>query len=265
MEIDSLAHYIDLVGAQIEAWRAADAGALLEPVFRGQVDARWELTPALLRKVPWARSVEDRLLSEFQRGALPFLHRPPHGRLQWMALAQHHGLPTRLLDWSESALVALFFALQELELVFGCQQRPAYPEDACVWVLNRNALHARFQLPSHIILLDSAEPAWPASLHALVEGEADGVLVFTPAHISARMPVQKAAFTLFGPRADALEKLRADPQMLRQLVVPRPRVRALRRELEVAGITRATLFPDLDGVASEVWDRELRRRREQGG
>jgi hypothetical protein len=258
--IESLAQYIEFIGAQIASWRAHDGDGILEPVFRGQVDASWELIPGLLRGVPYLKQTEDRLLSEFQRGALPFLQRPPHGRLQWMALAQHHGLPTRLLDWSESALVALFFALQEPEYVYGL--RPVYAEHACVWVLNRNALHARFRLPSHIILLDAAERAWPETLHALVEGAGDGVLVFTPAHISARMPVQKAAFTLFGQRADALEVLRGDPLMLRQLVVPRARVPALRRELEVAGITRATLFPDLDGVACEVWDRELRRRRE---
>lgn len=258
VKIESLAHYVDCVAAQIAAWEEESGDDAIEPVFRGQSDAGWELIPGFLRGGPYSKSTEDRLLSEFQRGARPFLRQPPLGRLQWMALAQHHGLPTRLLDWSESALVALFFALQVKRSTQGAmlQQR----SDACVWMLNRNALHARLRLPKQIILLDAAEREWPDGLVALVEGEGEGVLVFTPAHISSRMPVQKAAFTLFGSAADTLEELRDDVRVLRQLVIPRARVASLRRELEVAGITRSTLFPDLDGVAREVWERELRRR-----
>jgi len=261
--INSLAHYIECVGLQIDAWQKRGE-PILEPVFRGQADATWELVPALLRSAPFSKHTEDRLLSEFQRGARPFLRHPPAGRLQWMALAQHHGLPTRLLDWSESALVALFFALQEHHSPDRLVCAPE-TQDACVWILNRNALHDLLDLPRQIILLDAAERDWPPALQALVEGERDGVLVFTPAHISSRMPVQKAAFTLLGAGALALEALRDDPTVLTQLILPRERVHLLRRELEVAGITRSTLFPDLDGVAGEVWDRELRRRRQLGG
>lgn len=259
--IHSVAQYIDNVGRQIGSWQKQGPSALIEPVFRGQADASWELIPALLRAGPYDKLAEDRLLHEFQRGARPFLLQPPQGRLQWMGLAQHHGLPTRLLDWSESALVALFFALQEHRCKDGAPPT-VHTEDACVWMLNRNLLHARFDLPSQIILVDRVEAAWPPELRALVEGECEGVLVFTPAHVSARMPVQKAAFTLLGCSADTLEAMRGDEQLLRQFVIPRPQVHGLLRELELAGITRSTLFPDLDGVAGEVWDRELRRRRE---
>jgi hypothetical protein len=255
--IRSLAHYVDEVARQLEAWRE-QSGSLLEPVFRGQVDVHWELIPGLLRSGPYSRHTEDRLLHEFQRAARPFLQQPPLGFLQWMALAQHHGLPTRLLDWSESALVALFFALQEHHCFDGTP-RPPHTEDACVWLLNRDVLHARYHLPAQIILVDAAERAWPPQLQALVAGECEGVLVFTPAHVSSRMPVQKAAFTLFGSQADTLEKLRDDALILQQFVIARERVARLRHELEMAGITRSTLFPDLDGVASEVWERELRR------
>lgn len=258
--IESLAHYFACVGTQLESWQTRSR-EVLEPVFRGQASAAWELVPALLRAGPFEKAFEDRLLREFEQRARPFLRQSPHGRLQWMALAQHHGLPTRLLDWSESALVALFFALQEPRV-----EQPHVVEnvgDACVWLLNRTELHARSGLPRHIVLLDAAEREWPEDLVSLVEGERDGVVVFTPAHISARMPVQKAAFTLFGSAPDSLESVRQDEGLLAQLVVPRERARKLRRELAIAGITRATLFPDLDGIACEVWERERTRRQDE--
>jgi hypothetical protein len=256
--IRSLSHYIECVEQQLTAWQAATQGPI-EPVFRGQANADWELVPALLRSGRYARATEDRLLREFQRGARPFLRQPPMGRLQWMALGQHHGLPTRLLDWSESALVALFFAMQEHHQIDG-SPRVECTEDACVWMLNRARLHARYSLPEQVVLIDAAEREWPGDLRALIEAECDGVLVFATAHVSARMPVQKATFTLFGPQANELERLRDDPMLLRQYRIPRRLVPMLSHALELAGITRSTLFPDLDGVAGEVWDRELRRR-----
>jgi hypothetical protein len=261
MLIESLSQYIECTGRQIATWQAHSRD-VLEPVFRGQAAADWELVPALLRNGPFDKSVEDRLLQEFQQRSRPFLRQPPLGRLQWMALAQHHGLPTRLLDWSESSLVALFFALQEHERIDGTR-RPPMRDDACVWLLNRNELHRRAGLPKTIVLLDAAEREWPSELVALVEAERDGVVVFTPAHVSSRMPVQKAAFTLFGNAPHVLEQLRGDRALLAQLVVPRSRARDLRSELAVAGITRSTLFPDLDGIACEVWEREVARRQQR--
>lgn len=260
MEIKSLAHYIECVGAQLATWQA-HSDDVLEPIFRGQAAADWELTPALLRHGPFKKEVEDRLLQEFQQGARPFLEKPPQGRLQWMALAQHHGLPTRLLDWTESALVALFFALHEHEPLD--RRRTTLHDAPCVWMLNRNVLHARVRLPKHIILLDAAERDWPSELLALVEGERDGIVVFTPAHITSRMPAQKAAFTLFGRQADLLEEQRTDRGLLTQLLIPRARTSDLRRELAMVGITRSALFPGLDGIACDVWDGELSRRQQE--
>jgi hypothetical protein len=258
--IESLAHYFACVAKQLESWQA-HSREVLEPVFRGQASVAWELVPALLRAGPFDKTFEDRLLREFEQRARPFLRQSPHGRLQWMALAQHHGLPTRLLDWSESALVALFFALQEPHVDLPHVVHNV--GDGCVWLLNRTELHARSGLPRHIVLLDAAEREWPENLVSLVEGERGGVVVFTPAHISSRMPVQKAAFTLFGSAPESLEALRDDRSLLARLVVPRERARQLQRELTIAGITRATLFPDLDGIACEVWERESTRRQDE--
>jgi len=88
-------------------------------IFRGQSVASWGLVPGLYRERSQnvveqknRSQLEQRLLSQFKREARPYLNIEPVNDWEWLALAQHYGLPTRFLDWTQSPLVALYFALE---------------------------------------------------------------------------------------------------------------------------------------------------------
>src|ERR1035438_72566 len=109
-------------------------------IFRGQMDADWHLQPTIERVVGQnpAMSVnafEDYINNEFRRRARNYLSNAPHdeNRLEWLALMRHYGAPTRLLDWSRSPFVALFFAVADAQ-----SQQPS-----AVWCLDLVALQTR--------------------------------------------------------------------------------------------------------------------------
>jgi hypothetical protein len=192
-------------------------------LFRGHADRAWPLWPSLCRIVPIAdtiRGAEQALIADFKRHAMPYLRRAPRNDWQWLALAQHYGIPTRLLDWSSNPLAALFFAVAE----------PANT-DSVVWCF-------RFRRPSKT---DRVNPFDIAEVH-----------VFRPQHYSSRITNQSGFFTAhpiplrpFWARDDAGEELR-------EIVIPvATRVR-IRSELNRMGVNYASLFPDLSGIARHI-------------
>jgi FRG domain len=168
-------------------------------VFRGQQDTRWDLKPSLERSacdrvglsLTELPEIEAYLLTRFQRNLHRFQARVPasEDHLEWLALMQHHGAPTRLLDWTYSCYIALFFALELAPLDTTC----------AVWAIDQVWLFLRLRELSaegvrEAFKLDP-ELRSPRSAHTLLTTKGvTSVAPLVPYHLSERLAVQQGVF-----------------------------------------------------------------------
>jgi hypothetical protein len=194
-------------------------------LYRGQSMPFWSLTCKIdrepwisLRRTQGRRSYEYSILQKFKQRAAPYLSTQPQSDWEWLALAQHHGLPTRLLDWTTNPLVALFFAVDGNDgsndgIVF-CYHHP---------------------IPA-ISILDIPDPFVETELH-----------LYEPRHISPRIAAQ---FSVLTAEPD-VENPRNESK-LSEWTIAGDRTNLIRKRLGQLGITRASLFPGLDGIAQDL-------------
>lgn len=232
--------------------------------FRGVSKAAHALVPSLYRHPKIKDSsnllaLEEQLVTRFRERAQPMVGRPlPENKLEMLFLMQHHGMPTRLLDWSENAFVALFFALSNTEKATDGRSAGA----SCVWLLRPVLWNKTVQ--SHINYSGQPFSVGDARLtNGYVEVGNSAALMQKPVavygvHNSPRIVSQRGVFTLFGSSTDSIEDVYTtgsfDQDALMKIEIHGIHQDALFKELMSAGILDSTVYPDLDGLA-----RELRR------
>jgi hypothetical protein len=207
-----------------------------EVLFRGQAHDR-PLLPAISRaKLTYGDllSAEREMLAEFQRYSVPYLRSLPPTDWDWMALAQHHGLPTRLLDWSINPLTALWFVVH----------RPREGQDhGVLWM---------FQPEEEDFATEEDQRSLEFSRYS----------VFWPRHVSERMPAQGSLFTVHKtlkttPYFEPFERSAELAEKLTKIIIPAGRFAHLRFYLDKFGVTHASVFPGLDGLGAYIGGRRF--------
>jgi hypothetical protein len=245
----TLDEYVCTVRELRNSWVEKD-GEYFDLWFRGVRSVAYKLLPSLYRS--GLKKEEEDIRSEFERRGVQLVTgRIPRDAWEWYFLMQHHGAPTRLLDWTDSALVGLFFALNSNE------PDDANPKsNAAVWVIDPWWLNRRVLRSSSVLLPDWEEVQ--KYLPPLFEQKylrARLPVALDPTHIAARVAVQRSRFTIHGILQTGLEHVAESAGKGSRLVrieIPRSRIVVIRKDLVTCGITDSAVFPDLEGLAREL-------------
>ncbi|HEX7071052.1 MAG TPA: FRG domain-containing protein [Rhodothermales bacterium] len=198
------------------------------------------------------KHLEAHILRNFARYSRPHLPAPISNDWELLVIAQHHGVPTRLLDWSYSPLVAAHFATANA--VAG--------RDCAVWRLDWQVVHKAFGFQGLALLIQdlmSAETfgaGHPVMPWDLFRGpERDFAALIEPPSLNDRIVAQAAAFTICSDTSQSFDAFLEKHDLgraLTKLVIPAEAVRSVRDQLDMAGIEEKRLFPGLDGVAASI-------------
>lgn len=224
----------------------------IDPWFRGLSSVNHKLLPGWYRLGERTKGIdEDDLQDEFQRRALPLLEgRQPDSLWEWCFLMQHYGLPTRLLDWSESSFVGLYFAIGDWK---GKGGKPT--DDAVIWMLDPWYLNKWSMKTDEVFRYDETKIAkyLPKLLYEK-DDSPEKPIALMPLHSNRRLTAQRGVFTMHGTDDRPLEELLSSEKQphLARIVIRKKHVLDLRTELQLTGSTDVTFFPEIPYLCQDI-------------
>ncbi len=273
-EVITITSIASLCDALVELDKTFEGEAIW---WRGHADAeKWMLQPGVFRNRPGrAPYTELALIGNFHPRAVGMLDdRPkPTSEVEWLFLAQHYGLPTRLLDWTESLIVALYFVVSEKPCNVCCKEK-----DGCIWATTPTKLNRKNSNPGDSTdaqngIVSISEPAVQAMalkafgvkdttiLERFPNLDPDktglpklpGVIALESVEMDKRIVAQSGRFTIHGC-GTPVESLDGHEEYLRKFVIPAGKKDEIRKLLKWIGIRRWNLFPDLQSLAAGLKD-----------
>jgi len=232
-------------------------------LFRGHSYESWELASTLeraLSPVGWepelARKCEEYSLHIFKCKAHHYISKDliPSTKLGWLSLMQHHGVPTRLIDFTESPFIALFFALDAVS--------PAQKDNCAIWAINYRKLmkscieHLKTQVVGFDMDYSEVQMRPDEVFEQYIEpGLVELLWVTEPKTFNLRLERQKGTFLLTTKielRASDLLQKCLPPESIHKIIVPASMSVDVFKSLKAMGIDNSRLFADLDGLAKDV-------------
>ena len=246
-------------------------------VFRGQSDARWEISSSLSRAVKGSYLDDDYpintefwLLRDFKRGARNYLVDIPHDEdiIGWLSIMQHYGAPTRLIDFSNSFYIACYFALIDAK------------NDAAVWAIDpsflvdignrvfqtkptglRDEYYDTIYSKGNDYLNDILSTASNAS-NASEDPLLNGVIPVEPNHVNKRLSAQQGLFLLplditesFSNNMSGFKK--KSYQKCKKIIIKKEVRETALAHLKAMNITSETLFPGIEGFTRSLIHKQM--------
>ena len=214
--------------------------------FRGCTDTRYDLLPSIARQ-DTGLSGEMALINLFKQNAVQFVRDRPQSEWEWLFLARHHSVPTRLLDWTESPLVGLYFATHSRDDTSKNDKK-----DGCLWVLMPTELNSEANID------DSSLPVFEDNDRNLrnylpsklaMESTTDFYpIAGIAARYSTRMQAQRSVFTVTHRTQTSIDEV-GERRHIGRYVIPWTKKSLIRQQLQVLRVDDLSVFPELDNAA----------------
>jgi hypothetical protein len=232
-----------------DSWKPEMGRYRSDYAFRGLSDMNYELKNSFLRNCGNQPELEYHLLRNFRKYSIS--KDPQHTSTFWhsLVLAQHHGLPTRLIDWTYSPFIAMHFATANTE---------KHDTDGVIWKVDFVKVNQLVPSPFSNHLMEEKCNAFTLEMLEKIVSLSDfdrlfdqnQVLFFEPPSLDERIVNQFALFSVMtSPTVILDDWLLQHPDLYRRIIIPQELKLEIRDKLDQANITERVLFPGLDGLA----------------